>query len=101
MAHPKVSANVYVSIYVALLILLVLTVGAAYVHLGVFNPVIAMAIAIAKACLIILYFMHIRYSGRIRWIFAGVGFFWLAILLVLAMTDYLTRGWLPLPSGWE
>ena|SRR5215510_1310280 len=101
MAHPTISARVYLSIYVALLTLLALTVGAAYVHLGVFNPVIAMAIAIVKACLIILYFMHIRYSVRIRWIFAGIGFFWLTILLVLAMTDYLTRAWLPLPKGWE
>jgi cytochrome c oxidase subunit 4 len=96
-----ISARVYFSIYVVLMILLALTLGAAYIHLGLFNPVVAMSISIVKAFLIILYFMHIRYSGRLRWVFAGIGFFWLAILLVLAMTDYFTRGWLPLPAGWE
>ena len=50
-----------------------------------------MAIAVAKAVLIILFFMHIRYGRKLTWVFAGAGFFWLAILLVLAMTDYATR----------
>ena len=51
----------------------------------------AMVIAIAKAVLIILFFMHIRYGPKLTWVFAGAGFFWLTILLVLAMCDYATR----------
>ena len=101
MSEQIISTRVYYSIYIALLVLLALTIRVAYVHLGYLNVVAAMTIAVLKAVLIILYFMHIRYSSRLTWVFAGAGFFWLGILLVLSMTDFLTRGWLPLPSGWE
>ena len=95
------SPRSYVSVYVALLCLLAATIGGAYLKLGVFNVVAALLIAAAKTVLIILYFMHIRGSARTRWVFVGIGFFWLAILISLAMTDYFTRGWIPLPAGWE
>ncbi len=101
MSEQIISTRVYYSIYVALLVLLALTISLAYVHLGYLNVLAAMTIAVLKAVLIILYFMHVRYSSRLTWVFVGAGFFWLAILLVLSMTDFLTRGWLPLPSGWE
>src|SRR5262252_3061701 len=101
MSQPMVSVRVYVFVYATLMILLALTVGAAYVHLGNFNILVALTISVAKALLIISYFMHMRYSARTKWAFAGVGFLWLAILLALTMTDYLTRSWLPLPVGWE
>jgi cytochrome c oxidase subunit 4 len=101
MADREVSAKSYIAVYVALLMLLAATIGVSFVHLGSFNAVAALAIAVVKAILIILYFMHIRHSARTRWIFAGIGFFWLAILLALATTDYLTRGRIPLPPGWE
>ena len=76
-----------------LLALLGLTIAAAYVNLGPLNTVAAMSISAAKGALIVLFFMHLRYSKPIMWIFAAAGFFWLAIMLALAMSDYLTRSW--------
>ena len=77
----------------ALLILLGLTIGAAHINLGPLNTVVALSISVTKAALIILFFMHIRYSKPLMWLCAGAGFFWLGIMIVLAMSDYLTRGW--------
>ncbi len=75
----------------ALFALFLLTVGAAYIDLGPFNIVVAMTIAIVKAVLVILFFMHVRYGSKVTWVFAGAGFFWLLILFILTMSDYLTR----------
>lgn len=80
-------------VFGGLLALLVLTVAAAQLDLGIFNVVIALTIAVAKALLIILYFMHVRYSTRLAWVFVAAGFFWLAILIGLTLADYLSRGW--------
>ena len=77
----------------ALLGLLALTITAAYVNLGPLNVMTAMTISAAKTALIILFFMHLRYSKPLVWIFAGAGVFWLGIMLSLALSDYLTRGW--------
>jgi len=77
----------------ALLILLGLTIGAAHINLGPLNTVVSLSISGAKAALIILFFMNIRYSKPLMWLCAAAGFFWLAIMIVLAMSDYLTRGW--------
>jgi cytochrome c oxidase subunit IV len=77
----------------ALLALLGLTIGAAYLNLGPFNTVVAMAIAAGKASLIALFFMQIRSTKPVIWLCAGAGLFWLGILLVLAMSDYVSRGW--------
>jgi cytochrome c oxidase subunit 4 len=78
-------------ICLALLLLLGLTIGLAFLPLGRWNLVAAMAIATAKLILIALYFMHLRYSGRTFWVFAGAGFFWLVVLIGLSLSDYLTR----------
>jgi cytochrome c oxidase subunit IV len=91
----------YVQIFFALLVLLAITVGAAYIDLGFLNVVIAVTIAVIKAVLVVLYFMHVRYKSRLTWVFAGAAFFWLVILLSLAMTDYGSRSWLPPATGWE
>ncbi len=90
--------STYFAVYGALMVLLVATVGFAYVDLGSFNFLITMVIATAKAILIALIFMHVRYSERLVWLFAGAGFFWLAILIALALNDYFTRGWLDIPG---
>jgi cytochrome c oxidase subunit 4 len=84
-----------VQVYIALLVLLALTVGAAFVHMGKFNIVVALTIAIAKACLVIWVFMHVREGGRLVWIFATAAFVWLGILFVLTFSDYLSRGKIP------
>lgn len=99
MSDHIVSRKTYFIVFVILLILLAATLGAAYLDLGPLNEVVALTIAIAKALLIILYFMHVRYSNRITWVFVGLGFFWLAILVTLTMSDYLTRNWLLTLSG--
>jgi cytochrome c oxidase subunit IV len=76
--------------------LLALTWGIGYVDLGLFNLIVALAIAIAKALLVALFFMHIKGSSRLLHLAATVGVIWLLILLVLTLGDYLTRGWVPL-----
>jgi len=83
-------------IWFTLLILLVATWALARVDLRPFNTAIALLIAFGKMTLIMLFFMHVRYSRRIVWVFAGAGFLWLLILIELTMTDYLTRG-----SSWS
>ncbi|MHA3774127.1 cytochrome C oxidase subunit IV family protein [Verrucomicrobiota bacterium sgz303538] len=86
------SVKQYTQVTAALLGLLLLTVGAAYIDLGPLNTVVAMSISLAKGALILLFFMHLRYgSGLIR-IAALAGIFWLGILFVLALSDFLTRG---------
>ena len=84
-------------VFGVLIVLLVVTVVVAQFNLGVFNVVIAMTIAVFKALLIIMYFMHVRYSTRLAWVFAGAGFVWLAILIALTLNDYVSRGWFGLP----
>lgn len=91
MSHTVVPVKTYLVNFILLMILLGITIGVAYCDLGELNLTAAMMIAIGKAVLIILFFMHVRYGRKLTWVFAGAGFFWLAILLVLAMSDYATR----------
>lgn len=97
-----VPIRVYLLVYAALLVLLVLTVGAAYLpgQHTLLNNIIALTIAIVKAVLVVLYFMHVRYGTRLTWVWAAAGFFWLLILFILTLGDYFTRHWFPMP-GWE
>ncbi|CAN5569107.1 hypothetical protein BH09PLA1_BH09PLA1_04680 [soil metagenome] len=85
-------------IYIWLMMLLAATVLAALLpafHVGDFNIVIAMAIAITKAALVIWFFMHVKYGGKLVWIFATAAFVWLGIMLILTFSDYMTRSRLP------
>lgn len=95
--HHIVSIKTNLIVFAALLVLLILTVGAHLVELGVFSLIIALTIAIVKAVLIMLYFMHVRFSSRLTWVFAGAAFLWLAILLT-TLGDYITRAWLAGPA---
>ena len=83
----------YYTIYGLLLLCTYLTVQVAYFDLGAGNTIAALAIATFKAVLVILFFMHVKYSTRLTWAVVIGGMFWLGILLALTMTDYLTRGW--------
>ncbi len=87
------TARTYVVNGVALLAFLALTIAAAYVNLGPFNTILALSISLAKGALILLFFMHVRYSRPVLWLFVGAGFFWLGIMFALALSDFLTRGW--------
>jgi cytochrome c oxidase subunit IV len=101
MSEHIVEKKIYYSVFGSLMVLLGATIVIAYIHLGKLNVIAALTIAVVKAILIILYFMHVRYSSRVVWIFVGAGFFWLGILFALSFSDFLTRGWLPMPTGWE
>jgi cytochrome c oxidase subunit 4 len=99
MVHDVVPRQVYYKIFAALIVLTAVTVAVAFIDLGPLNTMIALAIAVTKAMLVLLFFMHVRYSGHLIWVAVGAGAFWLGILLVLTFSDYVTRGWLPVP-GW-
>jgi cytochrome c oxidase subunit 4 len=86
-----VPKSVYFTVAACLAVLLALTVLAAEFNLGVFNTPIALTIAVAKAVLIVLFFMHVRYAPPLVRVFAAGGFLWVAILFVLTLSDFLTR----------
>jgi len=91
MKESLVPTKTYVRIWVALLVLLLLTWGLAQFNLGPFNTVAALLIALAKMTLVILVFMHVKYSSRLTWLFVAAGFIWFAIMVDLTLSDYLTR----------
>ena len=91
-SEPVVSVRTYALVFFTLLVLTALTTAIAFFDLGgEINSAVALAIAVGKALLVILYFMHVRYSDRLTWVFAGAGFFWLLILIGGTMDDVLTR----------
>jgi cytochrome c oxidase subunit IV len=97
MSEHIVPKRVYYAIFATLLILTGVTIAVAFIDLGPFNNVVAMTIAVFKATLVVLYFMHVRYSTRLTWIVVGAGLFWFAIMVTLTFADYLTRGWIAGP----
>ena len=84
--------KVYFGIFGALMVLSAITVGAAFVNLGLLNPVVALTIAVIKATLVILFFMHVKYSSRLTKITVVMSFFFVAILFGEMFMDYSTRG---------
>jgi cytochrome c oxidase subunit 4 len=98
--HHEYAVRTYVRVYIALLVLLVVTVAAAFMHLGHVSIIVAMAIAVTKAALVVIYFMHVRMSSPIIKVYAVAGLLWLGILATLTFSDYLTRTWLPNSEGW-
>ena len=91
MKHHVMPVQTNVAVFIALLLLLFATVGAAQLPLGDWHFPIAMAIATAKAVLIVLFFMHLLYSHRLTMVISVASFLWLAILVALTLNDYLTR----------
>jgi cytochrome c oxidase subunit IV len=91
MSEHIVSKTIYFLIFGALMVLTVVTYLVALVDLGRLNVVVALAVAVTKAVLVVLFFMHVRYSTRLTKIVVIAGFFWLAILIVLTLADYFTR----------
>ena len=90
-AHPVPRVRTYVLVWVALICLLLLTLGSAYMNLGRLNAGINLAIAAAKAWLVAFLFLHLRSSHYMLRIAAATGFFWLAILIGLSLTDFAVR----------
>jgi cytochrome c oxidase subunit IV len=90
--------GVYYGIFGALMVLTIVTVAVATINLGALNFPVAISIAIFKATLVILFFMHAKYSSKLTKLFVGTAFFFLFILLTLTMTDFFSRG-MPTYSG--
>ena len=88
-----VPTRVYYVVFAALMVGTYLTVQAAYFDLGPFNAVVAVGIAVIKATLVVLFFMHVKYSPRLTWAVVLGSLLWLGILFVLTFGDYLTRSW--------
>ena len=91
-SHHITSRKTYFLVFLALMILTVLTWAVAQVDLGWANDIVALGIAFTKTMLVLLFFMHVRHSTRMTILTAGAGFFWLAIMLFYTLSDYFTRG---------
>jgi cytochrome c oxidase subunit IV len=100
MSEHIVSRKIYFLIFGALMVLTGVTVWVANFNLpGPLNAIVALSIAVLKATLVVLYFMHVRYSSKLTWVFVAAGIIWLIILFAFTLSDYLTRGWVPIASG--
>ena len=94
MSEHIVPRSTYFVIFAALLVGTALTVFVATINFpGPLNDIIAMTVAVTKMMLVLLYFMHVRYSSRLIWVIVAAMFFWLIILLVLTLADYGSRDW--------
>jgi cytochrome c oxidase subunit 4 len=98
MSEHIVTKKQYSYIFGILLILTLVTTWASYVDLGKLNVVVALVIAVVKALLVVLFFMHVYWSTRLNKLVVASGLAWLALLLWLTLTDVVTRGWLPFPG---
>lgn len=99
MAQHIVPRLTYYKVFATLILLTGITVSVAFIDLGRLNAIVALAIAVGKAVLVVLIFMHVRYSSRLTWIVVAGGVFWLMLLIALTLSDYLTRSWMPV-IGW-
>jgi cytochrome c oxidase subunit IV len=91
--HPSLAA--YFGVFAALMALTALTVWAAFQHLGVWNTPVALTIAVTKALLVALIFMHLKYSPKLTVFVVVASVLWLAFLILITVSDYVTRAWLP------
>lgn len=92
-AHHVVTPVVYSIVFGTLLLFTALTVVAAYINLGIFNPVVALAIASTKAVIVILFFMHVKYQSKLIKMTVGAGFFTFLVLTTMTLSDYISRAW--------
>ena len=95
MSEHVASPKSYFAVFFTLIALTLLTTGVAFIDLGSLNTVVAMVIAIFKASLVILFFMHLRYSSQMNKLVLVGTFFWLALLIGVTMSDVISRGWIP------
>ena len=101
MSQHIVPQKTYLFVFISLLGLTALTTGVAYIDLGPFNTVVALAIAFCKMMLVILFFMNVRHSSSLVRIIIVAAFFWFALLIAFTMSDYRTRTWTPVPAAWS
>jgi cytochrome c oxidase subunit IV len=91
--------SVYYGVFGALMVLTAITVAVAFQPLGVLNFPVAISIAITKATLVVLFFMHVKYSSKLTKMIVGIALFFLMTMFGLTLTDYLSRGWFSSPRG--
>ena len=101
MVGHVVPQRLYILVFAALIGLTALTTGVAFIDLGQWNTLAALAIALCKASLVVLFFMHLRWSSGLLRITLLAAFVWFAILVTLTLSDEFTRQWTPVPSNWE
>ena len=111
MSEHIVPVKNYVAVFLSLLILTALTTKVAYIDLGQtaigkthvidWNTVAALVIAVVKMLLVVLFFMHVKYSPGLTRLVILAGFFWLAIMIALTLSDELSRGWTGTPQPWS
>jgi cytochrome c oxidase subunit IV len=89
--HP--GPKLYAVILTLLLICTALTAGVAYIDMGIFNPIVALAIAVFKATIVVLFFMHIRYSSKLVKLTVVSGIFTFIVLITMTLSDYISRAW--------
>ena len=93
-----VPVPVFVKVWGALVVLTLVTTGVAFLNLGPFNNVVALGIAVAKATLVVLFFMNLRAAARMNRVVLLSSLLWLVILVTITLSDYFTRGWLGVPG---
>jgi len=98
--HHVVPVRIYLAVFAALLVFTAVTVAAAFVDLGALNNVVMLGIALVKATLVVLFFMHVRYSTRLIPVVVFGGVFFLLVMFGITMSDYLSRGFLGAGSAW-
>ncbi len=101
MTHPVVPVKTYVLVFLALIALTITTIAFSKIELGEYNFVVAMTIAVIKGSLVAWFFMHVSRSSSLTRLFVVAGLFWLVILIVFTLSDYLSRGWLPVGQWWR
>ncbi len=94
MSEHVVAPKIYVTVFLILLLMTATTTVASSVDMGPWNTVVALGIAVFKATLVVLFFMHVKYSPRLTHTVILGGLFWLCILITLTLSDFLSRGWL-------
>ena len=92
-SHHIVTPIQYLMVFGTLLLFTGITVGAAFLELGVFNPIVALAIACFKAVVVILFFMHVKYQSHLIKVTVGAGFFTFLVLITMTLVDYMSRAW--------
>ena len=91
--HHIVGPQTYAMVFGTLLVFTGITVAAAFVNLGILNPMVALAIACTKAVIVILWFMHVKYQSKLIKMTVGAGFFTFLVLITMTLSDYMSRAW--------
>jgi len=101
MAAHVVPKSTYFVIFGTLLLLTALTTGVAFIDMGQWNTIVALIIAVCKATLVVLFFMHLRWSTGMMRVVLLSALLWLSILISLTTTDFFSRDWTPIPNDWK